>query len=90
MAWSRAVAWEGGGFDPFNSHGHPVSPLDSGILSRPAWRGPSSSWAAEGGGRAIYRYDRITVAVRDKLGQRLEAHLGLLCLRMARMFAARY
>ena len=38
-----------------------------------------------GGGSAIYRYDRIMVAVRELFGQRLEAHLGLLCLRMARI-----
>ena len=38
-----------------------------------------------GGGSAIYRYDRIMVAVRELFGQRLEARLGLLCLRMARI-----
>ena len=40
-----------------------------------------------GGGKAIYRYDRITVAVREMLGQKLEGHLALLCLRMARILS---
>lgn len=38
-----------------------------------------------GGGRPFYRYDRVTVAVRELLGRRLEDHLGLLCLRLARL-----
>ena len=40
---------------------------------------------AWGGGKAIYRYDRITVAVREALGERIESRLGLLCLRIARL-----
>lgn len=38
-----------------------------------------------GSGRAVYRYDRVTVAVREQLGDRLERSLGRLCLQLARM-----